>query len=62
VKWRNAQFSSELTADFTALGWSDPSTRASLFVVLSAEAALIELETGHNEAVRQALWRFMGAK
>jgi TetR/AcrR family transcriptional regulator, transcriptional repressor for nem operon len=58
VQRRRAEFSALAHADFTALGWPDADTSAQLFVVLIVEAALIELETGHNEAVRQALWRF----
>ena len=46
------------SVDFQALGWSDANAGARLFVVLVAEVALIELETGRNEAMRQALWSF----
>lgn len=58
VQRRNAEFAALAEPDFTALGWPNPETSARLFVTLGAEAALIELETGYNEAVRQALWRF----
>jgi TetR/AcrR family transcriptional regulator, transcriptional repressor for nem operon len=58
VQRRNAEFAALAQEDFAALGWPDPQTCARLFVVLGAEAALIELETGYNEAVRLALWRF----
>jgi TetR/AcrR family transcriptional regulator, transcriptional repressor for nem operon len=55
---RKAEFSALSHADFTALGWPDADSSAQLFAVLVAEVALTELETGHNDAVRQALWRF----
>jgi hypothetical protein len=58
VQRRNAEFAALGQEDFAALGWPDPHTSARLFVVLVAEAALMELETGYNEAVRLALWRF----
>jgi len=58
VQQRNAQFALLNQVDFTAIGWPDAATAASLFVVLVAEAALIELETGRNEALRQTIWRF----
>ncbi len=58
VQRRNAEFAELGEPDFTALGWPDPATAARLFVALGAEAALIELETGYNRAVREALWRF----
>ncbi|HLZ58053.1 MAG TPA: TetR/AcrR family transcriptional regulator [Ktedonosporobacter sp.] len=58
VQRRNATFAALERDDFAALGWSDPATAARLFVALGAEVALIELETGQNEAARQTLWRF----
>ena len=61
VQQRNAEFAQLAHADFTALGWSHAETSARLFVVLVAEAALMELEVGHaNDAVRHSLWRFAG--
>ncbi len=58
VQRRNAEFAALAEPDFAALRWSDPQTAARLFITLGAEAALIELETGYNEAVRLALWHF----
>jgi TetR/AcrR family transcriptional regulator, transcriptional repressor for nem operon len=58
VQRSNANFAQLGQADFAALGWSDAETAARLFVALGAEVALIELETGRNEAARQTLWRF----
>ncbi len=58
VQRRNSEFAKLIEADFRALDWPEPATSASLFVILGAEAALIELETGRNEALRQTLWRF----
>lgn len=58
VQRRNAEFAALAQADFAAMGWPEPQISARLFVVLAAEAALVELETGRNAALRQALWRF----
>src|SRR5258708_38804777 len=58
VQRRHASFAQLEQADFAALGWPNPETAARLFVALGAEVALIELETGRNEAARQTLWRF----
>ncbi len=58
VHRRNATFAQLEQADFAALGWPDAEAAARLFVALGAEVALIELETGRNEAARQALLRF----
>jgi len=59
IQRRNAEFAAFAQADLGQLGWSNTETSARLFVALVAEAALIELETGQNEAVRQTLWRFV---
>lgn len=58
VQQRNREFASVGSVDFQALGWPDANVSARLFVVLVAEVALIELETGRNEAMRQVLWSF----
>lgn len=55
---RNKEFARLGSDDFAALGWSDAPSSAYLFVVLVAEVALVEIETGKNEAMRQALWGF----
>lgn len=60
VQRRHSIFAQLEQADFAALGWLDAEMAARLFVALCAEAALIELETGYNEAVRRTLWRFAG--
>ncbi len=59
VQRRNAEFAALAEPNFTALGWPDANTAARLFVTLVAEAALVELETGYNEAMRQTLWHFV---
>jgi TetR/AcrR family transcriptional repressor of nem operon len=58
VQRRNGEFAALAYADFQALGWPDAEISARFFVVLGAETALVELETGRNEAARRALWRF----
>jgi AcrR family transcriptional regulator len=58
VRRRNTEFAALATDNFAAMGWPDAETSARLFVILGAEAALMELETGRNEAVRRTLWRF----
>ncbi|HET8847098.1 MAG TPA: TetR/AcrR family transcriptional regulator [Ktedonobacteraceae bacterium] len=55
---RNREFARIAHDDFQVLGWPDASSCARLFVVLVAEVALVEIETGQNEALRQALWSF----
>ena len=58
VQHRNTEFAALAEPDFMALGWPDAKTSAYLFVTLVAEVALIELETGYNGDMRQALWHF----
>ena len=61
VQNRNTDFARLAADDFTAMGWPEPESCARLYVVMSAEAALVELESGgENEAVRQALKQFIG--
>jgi AcrR family transcriptional regulator len=55
---RNKEFAALISEDFSILGWPDAQSSAYLFVVLSAEVALVEIETGKNAAMRQALWGF----
>lgn len=55
---RNREFVQIISDDFITQGWSDANACAYLFVVLVAEVALVEIETGYNEAMRQALWGF----
>ncbi len=62
VQRRNAEFSALAQEDFTMLGWPDAEIGARLFVALVAEAALIELQTGRNDPLRQVLWRFAGSE
>lgn len=59
VQRRNGEFAALAEADFTAMGWPDASISARFFVILAAEAALIELETGRNDVARRVLWRFV---
>jgi len=56
---RHSEFANVACDDFIALGWPDADACARLFVVLVAEVALVEIETGRNEAMRQALWGFV---
>ena len=58
VQQRNREFATLASVDFQVLGWPDANASARLFTVLVAEVALVELETGRNEAMRQALWSF----
>lgn len=58
VQRRNSEFATVAQADFAAMGWPDAEISARFFVVLCAEAALVELETGRSEAARHTLWRF----
>ncbi len=61
VQRRNADFAALAEADFAAMGWSEAAVCARLFVAMSAEAALVELEMGgRSEPVRRALGRFVG--
>ena len=55
---RIRQFEKIACDDFLALGRSDAPSCAHLFTVLLAEVALVEIETGQNEALRQVLWSF----
>ena len=59
VQRRNSEFSALIEPDCAVLHWPDPRIAARLFVVLAAEVALIELETGYNESIRQTLWHFV---
>jgi AcrR family transcriptional regulator len=58
VQRHSGEFAALAQEDFTAMGWPDARISARFFVVLIAEAAMLELETGYNEAARRALWRF----
>lgn len=58
MQQRQREFATLTSVDFQVLGWPDANASARLFVVLVAEVALVELETGRNEAMRQALWSF----
>ena len=58
VRRRNAQFAALAQDDFAAMDWPNAEVSARLYVILGAEAALLELETGRSEAARRALWRF----
>ncbi len=55
---QNRAFAKIASDDFLTLEWPDANSSARLFVVLVAEVALVEIETGQNEAMRQALWGF----
>ena len=58
VQRRNAEFVLDAHADFAAMSWPDPANSARFYVAMVAEAALVELETDANEALRHALWHF----
>ncbi|HLY27554.1 MAG TPA: TetR/AcrR family transcriptional regulator [Aggregatilineales bacterium] len=60
VQRRNADFAALAHADFEAEGWPHAEANARLFVAMSAEAALIELEIGKaSPTLRTALFDFL---
>jgi TetR/AcrR family transcriptional repressor of nem operon len=60
VRHRNAEFTHLAQIDFEAMGWPHPVPSARLFVVMSAEAALMELELCQaSSEVRDALFGFI---
>lgn len=60
VRYRNSEFAHLAQLDFEAMRWAKPMESARLFVVMSAEAALMELELCHaSSEVRDALFSFI---
>jgi AcrR family transcriptional regulator len=60
VRRSDARFSADAEGCFEALGYGDASASARLFVAMTAEAALAELESGkRRDDVRRALWRLV---
>jgi len=60
VQRRNADFTALAREDFEAMGWPHAEINARLFVVMSAETALIELEMGKaSSTARAALFDFL---
>jgi TetR/AcrR family transcriptional regulator, transcriptional repressor for nem operon len=60
VKRRNADFGELARQDIAAMGWPHAAITARFFVVMTAEAAIIELELGHADAAtRDALFQFL---
>jgi TetR/AcrR family transcriptional regulator, transcriptional repressor for nem operon len=60
VAARNASNAKLCEPDFRAMGWSHPLASARLWVGMTAEAALVELEAGRrNRAIRAALDQFI---
>jgi TetR/AcrR family transcriptional regulator, transcriptional repressor for nem operon len=60
VSARNASAAKICTTDFQAMGWPQPSESARLWVGMTAEAALVELEAGRRRPkVRGALAHFI---
>ena len=60
VSFRNASNAKLCTPDFQAMGWPEPRESARLWVGMTAEAALVELEAGRRRPkVRAALARFI---
>lgn len=58
---RNLRFAEVVAVEFRAMRWPHPLAAARLYVAMSAEAALAELELGRRDrATRQALQRFIG--
>lgn len=56
----NARFAKAAAADFRALGVKHPLESARLFVAMTAEIALLELEAGGRQPkLRAALWDFL---
>lgn len=62
VQARNRLFYTHFAGEFSALGWPDAEAAMRLFVAMTAEVALCEMEAGRPQpAMRKALWRFLGA-
>ncbi|MVU78014.1 TetR family transcriptional regulator [Nocardia sp. ET3-3] len=60
VTARNTLNAALIEPDFATLGWPHPSSAARLWVGLVAEAALLELQSAHEQpAVRETLWQFL---
>ncbi len=60
VQHRNADFARLVQPNFEAMGWPHVEATARLYVAMTAEAALIELESGRaNESLRAALFQFV---
>ncbi|MGB2710908.1 MAG: TetR/AcrR family transcriptional regulator [Conexibacter sp.] len=58
---REQLFAALSESSFRAIGWRDAKVAARLFVRMTAEAALLELEAGRRvPAVRRTLARFLG--
>jgi AcrR family transcriptional regulator len=56
----NDRFARAAVGDFRAMGNADPLETARLFVAMTAEVALLELERGGPDArLRRALWRML---
>jgi AcrR family transcriptional regulator len=57
---RNMDFAQLASADFTAMGWPAPDACARLYIVMVAEAALLELDAACAlPVVRQALFYYL---
>jgi AcrR family transcriptional regulator len=60
VRRRNAEFSAIAAADFEAMGWDHPTQSARLYIVMVAEAAIMELESGQpDRGVRNGVFAFL---
>jgi TetR/AcrR family transcriptional regulator, transcriptional repressor for nem operon len=60
VQRRNADFAGIAQTDFEAMGWQHTANLARLYVVMVAEAAIMQLESKQaNASVREALFRFI---
>jgi AcrR family transcriptional regulator len=63
VSSRNASNAKLCAADFRAMGWPEPYESARLWVGMTAEAALVELEAGRRKPkVRAALTHFISVQ
>jgi AcrR family transcriptional regulator len=60
VQKRNVEFATLAQGSFEAMGWHNAEMSARLYVVITAEAALIELEHGGvDKNMRDALFQFI---
>jgi AcrR family transcriptional regulator len=61
VRRQDDRFSGDAEGCFVAMGVTDAMAAARLFVAMTAEAAIAELESGRRRSdIRRALWRFAG--
>lgn len=63
VRQRNNDTADLIEPDFAAMGWAHPRRAAQLWIGMTAEAALLELDAGQHLAdLRASLARYIGAE